>query len=269
MFYNLREVVTYVTNLCFIIKLQTEGGVNMGTKRVKCWNCNKDMNVSVDEYYNPYKLKVYDKEWNARKNINKREFCTECQQEHDETIKKYKEEHRKLSAKLMIERAIRIMERQNIDMYEYCEAVKAIEESFMENLERFRSAEEIVATIILIQHEIRVKNNFKIGKYIADIYIQSLACVVEIDGYMHDKESIKEKDGNKDIYIRHLLGNQWEVIRIPTKYINENAENLISAIIELKSNMMELRKANEGLLPYGYSKTLNKSYDKILKSKKG
>jgi very-short-patch-repair endonuclease len=238
-------------------------------KKVKCWGCEKEIEIQVEEYYNPHNLKVYDKEWNNRKNLNKREYCKECQQKHSATIKKHREEYSKLSARLMIERAIKIIERQNIDVYEYREAIDVVEESFIENLERFRSAEEIVATIILIQHEIGVKNNFKIGKYIADIYIQSLTCIIEIDGYMHDRENIKEKDGSKDIYIRSLLGNQWEVIRIPTKYINENVENLVSAIIELKSNMMKLREDNGGLLPYGYSRTLNKSYDKILKTKKG
>lgn len=237
----------------------------MGIKKVKCWECGNDIEVSTENYNNPYHLKTYDKEWNARKNIYKREYCNECRLMHDKKIREYKKMHQEIGAKLMIERAIRIMEKQNIDLYEYKDAVHAIEKSYMENLERFRSAEEIVATIILIQHETKVKNNFKIGRYTADIYIQSLTCIVEIDGFMHGNEEVKLKDGNKDIYIRQLLGREWEVVRIPTKYIHEKAENLISAIIELKSKMMLLRQENNGLLPYNFSKSMDAVYRKILK----
>lgn len=235
------------------------------TKQVKCWGCGKEIEVKQDVYYNPHKLITYDREWRNRKNINKREFCNECKQLHESVLRERREIYAKAGAKLMVERAIRIMERQNIDVYEYKEAIQAVEEGFNKNLERFRSAEEIVATAILIQHEIRVKNNFKIGKYTADIYIQSLTCVVEIDGFMHNSEKAKARDGDKDIYIRHLLGNEWEIIRIPTKYIHEKAENLISAIIEIKSKMRELREENCGLLPYNFSKTMDATYRKILK----
>lgn len=234
-------------------------------KIVECWSCGKKIKIKQDEYYNPYKLVTYDREWKARKNINKREFCNECNQLHKKGLRENKKVYAEIGAKLMIERAIRIMERQNINAYEYKDAIQAIEESFNENLERYRSAEEIVATIILIQHEVRVKNNFKIGKYAADIYIQSLACIVEIDGYMHSSEKAKTRDGDKDLYIRQLLGKEWEVIRIPTKYIHEKAENLISAIIEIKSKMKELREENYGLLPYNFSKTMDATYRKILK----
>ena len=234
-------------------------------KTVKCWNCNKKINVSVEEYYNPYNLKTYDKDWKNRKNLHKREYCNECRKDHEKELRSYRQEYARLNSVLMVERAIRIMERQNIDIYEYKEAIEAVTEGFNENPERFRSAEEIVATIVLIQQSIKVKNNFKIGRYTADIYIQSLTSVVEIDGYMHEKASVKEKDGNKDIYIRSLLGSEWEVIRIPTKYIHVKAENLLSAIIELKAKMMEAREEGLGLLPYNFSKTMNAVYDKILK----
>lgn len=234
-------------------------------KTVRCWECNKEIDVSVEEYYNPYNLKTYDKDWKNRKNLHKREYCNECRKAHEKDLRSCREEYARLNATLMVERAIRIMERQNIDMYEYKDAIDAVTQSFKENLERFRSAEEIVATIILIQQSIMVKNNFKIGRYTADIYIQPLTCIVEIDGYMHERASVKEKDGNKDIYIRNLLGREWEVIRIPTKYVHAKAENILSAIIELKAKMMEAREENAGLLPYNFSKTMDAVYDKILK----
>ena len=82
---------------------------------------------------------------------------------------------------------------------------------------------------------------------------------------MHSSEKAKTRDGDKDLYIRQLLGKEWEVIRIPTKYIHEKAENLISAIIEIKSKMKELREENYGLLPYNFSKTMDATYRKILK----
>lgn len=240
----------------------------MITKKSKCWNCNKDIKVQVEEYYNPYKLTVYDKEWNSRKNINKREFCNECKRDHDKRLREIRQKSKELEAELRMERAIRIMERQNIHLYEYRDAIKLVSSAYNNELERFRSAEEIVATIILIQHGIAVKNNFKIGKYKADIYIQSLTCIVEIDGFLHNNEKAKLKDGNKDIYIRSALGREWEIVRIPTKYIETKAENLISAIIEVKSTMMELREENCGFLPYDFSESMNAVYRRILKGVK-
>jgi very-short-patch-repair endonuclease len=236
-------------------------------KKMKCWDCGKDIEVVVAEYHNPHNLNVYDKEWNNRKNLNRREFCTECKRKHNSNLKEIQREHLKLGAQLKTERAIRIIEQQNMDAYEYREAIEAVSECYMENPERFRSSEEVVATIVLIHHEIKVKNNYKVGQYIADIYVPSLTCIVEIDGYMHNSKEAALKDGNKDNYIRRLLGSEWEVVRIPTKFINENAENLVSAIIELKANMMKLREENGGYLPYNFSKTQNAVYDKVLKRK--
>ena len=235
--------------------------------KMECWECGKEIEVEVEEYYNPSNLKVYDKEWNARKNLHKREYCTECKKEVSETKKEEIREYTILKSKLMIQRAIKLMEIQNIDVYEYQEAIEAVSETFLEDMTKFRSSEEIVATIILVQSGFKLKTNYKIGRYTADIYIPSLTCIVEIDGYMHRNEEVKLKDGNKDIYIRNLLGSEWEIIRIPTKFIDEKAEEIVSAIIELKSKMMELRETNRGFLPYGYSETQNAVYNKILKKK--
>lgn len=234
-------------------------------KKISCWECGKEVEVEKEEYNNPFHLKTYDKEWKSKTNKNKREFCKECKETILEEKKSRYGTYLKLKAEFMVDRAIMLMERQNINVYEYKQSIDAIAERFKEDIAMFRSSDEIVAATILIQHGIPIKTNYKIGSYTADIFVSSLSCIIEVDGYYHENDKAKFKDGTKDLYIRHLLGKEWEVVRIPTKYIEKNAENLISAIIELKSKMMQIREQNGGFLPYDFSKTMNAVYNKLLK----
>ena len=142
-------------------------------KHSKCWKCGADIKITVKEYNNPYKLITYDKQMNTKKNMHKREYCKSCKAETEAQRKIENEQYIALKTKAMIERAIILMEQQNIDVYEYKEAINAVSEKFTKDSKKFRSADEIVTAIILIQHKIPIKANYKIGIYTADIFILS------------------------------------------------------------------------------------------------
>lgn len=196
---------------------------------------------------------------------NKREYCSNCRKVAKLQFDSDKKAYDKLKAKMMIERSLQIMEKQGIDVYEYLEEINHVSKTLMEDYTKFRSAEEMVACVILIANNIKVTPNYKIGSYIVDFFIPTLTCIVEIDGYTHESEKKKLEDGGRDDFFRTMLGQEWETIRIPTKFINKNAEQLISAILELKASRISSRKSYGGFLPYGYSKTQDAVYRKLLK----
>ena len=68
------------------------------------------------------------------------------------------------------------------------------------------------------------------------------------------------KDSNRDVRIRQLLGQEWEVIRIPTKYVEEAPEKLPEAIKALADQKRTIRKKNGGFLPHNYSKRESARY---------
>ena len=230
---------------------------------LKCWECQKEIEAArdVEPYFSWRTGQYYDAKFKYR-----RVYCAEC----DERVKKqYKSEHEmyiSLKSKFMLERAINIIEEQNIDVYEYEEAIKAVSEKLLANPQKFKSAEEVVSAIVLISNRIHIKVNHKVGKYIADILIPSLSCVVEIDGYTHNSEKVSAADGKRDVDMRNMLGREWETVRIPTRFIHQNALKLPDAIIGLKKAMQEQRAKNNGILPDAFAKRFRAHYKKILAS---
>lgn len=180
-----------------------------------------------------------------------RVYCQECYQKYFEKFESDKQEYLRLKKKLMVERAIRILERQNILIDEYKEAIDAVSEYSSENLDKFDSAHEIVSAIILIDNEIDVKTQFKVGKYRADFCLPTLKVIFEVDGERHRTNLYR--DNQRDIFIRHELGDDWEIVRIKTEYIEQNAEMLVEAIKEIKKEKQKIRRQNGGLLPEWYS----------------
>jgi very-short-patch-repair endonuclease len=117
-------------------------------------------------------------------------------------------------------------------------------------LNKFDSAHEIVAAVILIHNEVRTKTQYKVGAYRVDFYLPELKIVLEIDGERHRHK--KQHDNERDIFIRKELGSDHEIIRVKTERIEENAELLVEAIKSIKEERQELRKKNFGCLPTWY-----------------
>lgn len=181
-----------------------------------------------------------------------RAFCEECYLSYRKDIDDTRNTYIKLKKRLMVERAIRILEEQKIDIEEYKDAIDAVSEFSSENMDKFDSAHEVVAAIILVYNEVETKIQHKIGKYRADFLLPEFKIVLEIDGYLHESKLFK--DNERDINIRNALGRDWEVVRIKTEYLEQNAELLLEAAKAVKNEKQKIRKQNFGILPEWYSK---------------
>ena len=184
--------------------------------------------------------------------ITSRMYCDKCFSEEQQRLQTEKERFIILKKHIMFERALRILERQDIDMYEYRNLIIQFQIFIDEDPTRFDSAYEIVAAIILADNEIKCSTQYKIGGYRVDFYIPELKIILEIDGESHKNTLFK--DNQRDIAIRKILGDDWETIRIGTEYLKNNAELLVEAIKTLKNEKQSIRRKNNGFLPEWYSK---------------
>lgn len=214
----------------------------------ECWKCGKQVEISEGEPI-------------------ERVFCPDCyriyQEEHEKLIKKYSN----LKIKVMYENAIRTMEKsKRLYMYEYLRSSKKIYEMAISETEKFMSSDEIIVAILLDEYGFVYNVNYQILNYRVDFYIPELKICLEVDGSLHQHKL--EYDSERDINIRAALGQEWEVVRIPTKYIEDNPSKIIEGIEKLAEEKRRLRKKNGGYMPYGYSARENKHYDRILKNDK-
>ena len=66
------------------------------------------------------------------------------------------------------------------------------------------------------------------GKYIADFYIASKKLVIELDGSQHYDREGKERDGQKEEYLKSL---KIEIVRYTNLEVNKNFEGVCLDII--------------------------------------
>lgn len=190
----------------------------------KCWICGKDGAVhrNIGERHKLFNDLV------PFADSMQRCYCEDCYNTVSEEIKHDMEEYIRLKKKLMFERAVRILERQKLNIYDYQEAIQTIEEFASDNLDKFDSAYEMIAAIMLIDNEIPCELQRKVGKYQCDFYIPSLKLVLEIDGERHKNRTAY--DSKRDAEIKNELGRGWEIIRIKTDYLDQKADLLVEAI---------------------------------------
>lgn len=213
----------------------------------ECWNCN---------------------EWVVKdiKTPNLRVYCEGCQQEYDNKYQKIKQEYVALKIEMMYERSLRILEKQEACLADYKEAAEAVLYFAREDTSKFQSAPEMIATMELIRNGIKVKPQYKIHRHVIDILIPSMKVGLEIDGYNHKFQVLK--DSHRDIQLIEELGQGWEIVRIPTKYIESNVKQLVPAIKRLYKEKQEIRSKNNGFIPMNYSerdKAIQKKYEKEMK----
>lgn len=231
--------------------------------KLNCWECGQEIEVDIEGVWFESKGFYNQEKMNPPKEAWRRFNCEECEYKVNQQFIKDKQEYIKLKTIMTFERAIKSLESQKIDLYKYEEAIKAVKEFALEKPEKFDSSYEMIAAIILIQEKVKVKLQHSIDKYRADLYLEDFKCIVEIDGERHD-ESLLE-DSNRDIRIRQILGSDWEVVRIPTKYLDENAVVLLKAIIELKKLKQKTRAKHGGIIPANFSKRDKAKADEIEK----
>lgn len=80
-----------------------------------------------------------------------------------------------------------------------------------------------------------------------------MKAVVEIDGELYHNGK-KQRELKRDEKIRSELGSEYEVVRIDTKFIEQNAAQLIEAVDSVRKERQKVRKANYGMLPEWYER---------------
>ena len=182
-----------------------------------------------------------------------RPICPECVEKHEQEHAKKVEEYIKLKNYFKVERAKkRIYGKVPLTLWE--PAIEVVEEYIKENPEKFDSTEEIIVTTMLIANEIVARPQAKVGNMRVDIMMPEDKIVVEVDGFTH--EHSKEKDSRRDGRIREILGNEWEVVRIPTDFANKHPDRLIDGIFYIHKAQSELRKQTGGAIQISSSKIL-------------
>ena len=228
---------------------------------MRCWNCGAEgarysNEVTLTNLVNEAKIKreelrddlIYG---NMDCEVMYRCYCRECYDNYIASLNRDREEYGRLKKRLMLERAVRILERQALYIYEYQDIIKDMEEYVAEHPDKFDSAHEIVAAIILAHNEIKMKAQYKIGNYRVDFLIPEMCVVLEIDGNLH--KNTLYRDNKRDIAVRQALGPEWEIVRISTDYLEQNAKMLPDAIGMVREEKQKIRRQNYGMLPEWYS----------------
>ncbi len=202
-------------------------------------------------------------------NKGKRAWCDKCRDAHtrEQTAKAH--QYLVLQSELMVERAVKLLEAQEhkVDILEYKEAIGAVTERIKEDPYKYKfdSAHEILTAIELINNQIKIKVHPSIGSLTPDFMLPEENIVLEVDGHFHQYSRAEDK--KRDIYIRTTLGAEWEVVRIPAEYLEQNIAKLTDAILEIRDYMQRERKKNGGILPESFSKR-DKAFWRSARSKK-
>lgn len=197
---------------------------------MKCWVCGKEATRTRQEYYRHGYSKI-DRSYvraEVKPSKYRRCYCDEClnktiTQEQDEN-----NEYIRLKKRRMFLRACEILENQHTNMYAYREAIDAVEEHITENPDKYDSAYEVLTAIILIHNRIHVKMQHKVGRYQVDFILPDMLVALEIDGDRHAQRKVY--DSRRDRIIQAELGPHWQIIRINTDYLDQNAKALPKAI---------------------------------------
>ena len=196
---------------------------------MKCWVCGKEATRTRKQFV----LHKYEhlRSWDVvevKPSKYHRCYCEECMNEINALEQQEQEEYIRLKKRRMFLKACELLENQHTNMYEYREAIDAVEEHIKENPDKYDSSYEVLAAIILIHERIYTKMQEKVGRYQVDFLLPELLVVLEIDGDRHTHR--KTYDSQRDRAIKQELGPHWEVIRIKTDYLDQNAKALPNAI---------------------------------------
>lgn len=183
-------------------------------------------------------------------------FCDTCTNKHSEQVENNKNEYVRLKIEVMFERALRMMEKSGrVSINQYYEAAEAVHDLARKEPNKFDSSHEMMAVMELLKNRIRCKVQFKVNNRRVDILLPDLKVALEIDGALH-KFRIG-KDSERDIEILNALNKDdsgWEIVRIPTKFIENNLPRLLKAIKAISKEKRELRAKNGGFIPSYYSR---------------
>lgn len=205
-----------------------------------CWGCGKV--IPPEQFYD-----------------SGRRFCEKCEAEHIERYKGVVNEYAIVKNKVTFERAMRLMEKAGCEMSKYKRYARAVERHSAENPEQYRSSDEMIAAVVLLEAGFNFEMNKAVGKYKVDIFLPEMCVCLEIDGDRHKYS--KKEDGQRDLEIRRKLGSKWEIVRIPTKYIEKEPWKIAEAVQAVYDLKKRTREKNGGILPETYSSSVKAYYD--------
>lgn len=188
-------------------------------------------------------------------NTPARSYCEGCLEEYEEQDKQFMAEYVEYRMKVMWRRAVNNIEKQSVYMDEYYDEAQIVLEMALEDTAKFQSSQEMMVAMELVRNRVKTKAQHKILKYRVDFLIPDWKVVLEIDGRLHDYKI--NKDSDRGVAILTELNKStagWEIIRIPTKHIDDNLKQLVPAIKALYNERQRLRKKHGGFLPTYYSK---------------
>jgi len=211
-----------------------------------CWRCG--------DYFEGY-------------NSRSREYCEDCTELYQQEDKQLMDDYLDMKMRIMWRRAVNNLEKQSLRMDDYYYEAQAVLDLAMQDYGKFRSSPEMMVAMELLRNDIRIKAEYKILKYRVDFFLPEMKVVLEVDGRLHDFKI--KKDSNRDVAILTELNKKdtgWEIIRIPTKYIEQNLKQLVPAIKTLYKERQRLRREHGGFLPAYYSKHDTAQQLKVIKA---
>lgn len=197
-----------------------------------------------------------------------RVFHPDCQLKFEKEQDKLKSNYLKLKTEVMYQRALREMEKQDrLYISDYYDEAELVHEMSKETPTKFQSSDEMMVAMELVNKRIHAKPQFKIGRRRVDFLLPDLNVALEIDGFLHEFKVVK--DSAREIEIMNNLhkkfGGNWEVIRIPTKFVEKDLTKLVEAIKTLYDVRQKLRKKNGGFIPTYWNRTNKVSQIKALR----
>jgi very-short-patch-repair endonuclease len=213
----------------------------MPLDKFKCWYCGKEL-----EYDSEPQTRVY---------------CADCYAKAQEEQKQLLKEHIERRIRVMYGHALTKMERAGVYMHEYAEIAPRLLERALKDPERFLSSYEMISAMVLESNGYEFEVNKRIGKHMVDFYVPEMKVIYEVDGDRHEFSALE--DGRRDMALREQLGADWEIVRIPTQYIEQNPEMIPEALEQMRAYKRKMRKDYCGHLPDGFSKREKALYDKI------
>lgn len=198
---------------------------------MNCWICGKTATTTRPVFNGSY--------WETPTISEKhRCYCEKCLKEEEQRESEERRLYIKLKKREMFRKAVKLLESQNTDMYEYKEAIEVVKDFLEDNVDKFDSSYEVLTAIVLVHNHIYSKMQYKVDKYQVDFLLPDLLVVLEIDGERHKHR--KDYDSVRDKEIKKILGPHWEIIRISTDNLDKNAKKIPDAI----NKVLEYRETN-------------------------
>lgn len=101
----------------------------------------------------------------------------------------------------------------------------------------FMSTEEACFAMQLEKEHIRYYPNYKIGKHRVDFFLPDMKRIIEIDGEIYHTND--DKDFLEERAVMRIIGEEYEIIRIPASYVPnyiiKNLKELIEFVVEKRN----------------------------------